>query len=71
MSLTNKHLGGVYMNMREMAFSFKANGFVQNPHTHKWVKQGVNAKNGELPTTHMSEQSYWHSGVYTRKARED
>ena len=59
------------MNMREIALSFKQNGFIENPHTHRWEKHGVNMKDGELPTTHMSEETYWYGGIYIRKKRED
>ena len=59
------------MDMKELGYSFRANGFIQNPHTLKWEKHGINSLQGELPTTHMSEQSYWHSKAYVRKVRED
>lgn len=58
------------MKMRELAFSLRANGFIENPHTLKWEKNGVNSSNGELPTTYMSEGKYRYN-MYVRKTRED
>lgn len=55
------------MNMQEITNLFKEGGFIQNPHTHKWCKNGVNSSHGELPTTYMTEAKYWHGNIYIRK----
>ena len=67
MSLKYNHDGGDYMNMQEVKNLFKENGFIENPHTHKWIKGSVNSSQGELPTTYMSEARYWHGDIYIRK----
>jgi len=59
------------MDMKALGYSFRASGFIENPRTHKWEKNGINSSVGELPTTYMSEKAYYCSKIYIQKKRED